>query len=245
MTRRLFVTLLGLVLLASLEGGLLTVSARDDDHGVRYRVTITNIIPGSGPDSGQIFNGLVVATHNPNFQLFALGEPPSGELAMIAEDALNEPLVVLMEADPNVRDVQTIGIMPPAPILPGESASVIVTAGRRDRFLSLATMLVTTNDAFVALNGVKLPTRRGEFYAFVYDAGSEANTEDCAHIPGPPCGNPEVRVVAGAEGFVSIHSGIHGIADDPMTPSVVASERDWRNPGALITVERLRGDNHD
>lgn len=62
-------------------------------------------------------------------------------------------------------------------------------------------MLVTTNDAFAALNGVRLP-RRGStsFSSVAYDAGSEANTENCSDIPGPPCGNPFVRVTAGAEG---------------------------------------------
>ena len=38
-----------------------------------------------------------------------------------------------------------------------------------------------------------------------------ANNEDCAFIPGPPCGNPGVRDEAEAEGYVHIHAGIHGI----------------------------------
>ena len=47
--------------------------------------------------------------------------------------------------------------------------------------------------------------------AAAYDAGSEYNSEDCAFIPGPPFGNGGVRDTDGAEGYVQILSGIHGI----------------------------------
>ena len=104
-------------------------------------------------------------------------------------------------------------------------------------------MLVTTNDAFAALNGVRLPRRgRTSFFSVAYDAGSEANTENCSDIPGPPCGNPGNRVEDGAEGYVSVHSGIHGIGD-PL--QILPEERDWRNPVAWITVRLLRGDDDD
>jgi hypothetical protein len=65
----------------------------------------------------------------------------------------------------------------------------------------------------------------------VYDAGSEHDTEACAHIPGPPCGNPGVRVEEGAEGHVALDGGILGVGDlDP-------AEWDWRNPVLEVQVE--------
>ncbi len=137
-------------------------------------------------------------------------------------------------ADPNVKDVK---INPTDPMLPGMSASVTVTNDKKHRFLSLATMLVTTNDAFAALNGVPLPRSSSAFFAVAYDAGSEANNENCASIPGPPCGNPNVRDTGEAEGYVHIHAGIHGIGDlDPLDPAV----HDWRNPVAKVTIRRLK-----
>jgi len=94
-------------------------------------------------------------------------------------------------------------------------------------------MLIITNDAFFAVRGV--PARSKDnvtMFARAYDAGSEANNEMCAFIPG--CGGGGVRDTAGAEGFVYIHSGIHGIADlDP-------AEFDWHNPVATITVQKVR-----
>ena len=43
------------------------------------------------------------------------------------------------------------------PIMPGASVSVEIKAKRGFRFLSLAGMLVTTNDAFFAVRGVRVP----------------------------------------------------------------------------------------
>jgi hypothetical protein len=122
-------------------------------------------------------------------------------------------------------------------ILPGESYSVEVKAsGDRGR-LSLAGMFVTTNDAFYGLDSLPLfgdgPKRR-MVYGTVYDAGSEANNEDCDFIPGPPCGNGGVRDTDGAEGFVHIHRGIQGVGD------LNAADMDWRNPGVEIEIVRTR-----
>ena len=112
----------------------------DDDNGRWYEVTVTNITPGSGMVAGQILNGLVVATHNANFRLFTLGQLASPGLAAVAEDAFTDDLVAALNLDPNVQDVTNlIGGIPP-----GMSGSVTVTADKRHRFLSLATMLVTT-----------------------------------------------------------------------------------------------------
>ena len=148
-----------IVALATLLGvyaaGALTASA-DDGDGDTYRVTVTNITPGAGAASGQILNGLVVATHNADFTLFTLGAPASPGLDAVAEDADTSLLVPALMADPNVKDVKT---NPADPILPGLSASVTVSNDKKHRFLSLATMLVTTNDAFAALNGVPLPKK--------------------------------------------------------------------------------------
>ena len=95
-------------------------------------------------------------------------------------------------------------------------------------------MLAQTNDAFYALNGSAGP-RRGAvtYYSVAWDSGSEANDEECQFVPGPPCINFFVHDPAPAEGFVHIHSGIHGGGD--LVPAI----HDWRNPVAKITIRRL------
>ena len=54
--------------------------------------------------------------------------------------------------------------------------------------VSFASMLVTTNDAFIGASGLDVSTSRA-INLNAYDSGSEANSESCAYIPGPPCGN--------------------------------------------------------
>jgi len=194
----------------------------------KYRVTITNLT------RGQILAPAVVATHKTSAEpLFVPGMPASAELAQLAEDAVNQPLVDKLTADPDVMDVETI-LGAGGPIMPGESASVDINFLFGYNFVSVASMLVTTNDGFVAIRGVRGPNLGTAAHrALVYDAGSEANTESCMHIPGPPCGNAEMRVVDGAEGYVHVHAGVHGIAD------LVPANHDWRNPGAMIEITRI------
>ena len=217
-----------LAVLAVLSAASYGIAAADDDRGRKFEVTVTNLT------RGQIISPPVVATHTDKLDpLFMLGEPASDELAAVAEDAINGPLVTDLENDKNVKDVQIISNKG-GPIMPGESASIVVDTGRKSRNVTVVGMLVTTNDAFFALNSVRGPKRGSEtYYSPAYDAGSEANNEDCDFIPGPPCGNPGVHT-EGAEGYVHIHAGIHGIAD------LVPADHDWRNPVAKITIRRLK-----
>ncbi len=65
----------------------------------------------------------------------------------------------------------------------------------------------------------------------VLDAGSEANTESCHDVPGPPCGSVGVRHVDMAEGTVELHHGLTGDGDlDAMTYG-------WVDPVASVAVE--------
>ena len=71
-------------------------------------------------------------------------------------------------------------------------------------------MLIPTNDTFVALDSVRLP-RVGSTarLAIAYDAGTEANDQNCNNMPGPRCGgvgfSPGPNV--GDEGYVYVSNG--------------------------------------
>ena len=198
----------------------------DDDRrrGRTYEVTITNIT------RGQILSPPVIFTHRGGFALFEVGEPASAEVAAIAEDAVNGPLQTLLADSPKVFDQNTAG----GPVPPGQSVKLYITANRRARYLGAIGMMVVTNDAFFGAQGLELPRRgRRTYRAIGYDAGSEGNSESCEQIPGPPCGNPGVRNLETAEGFVHVHAGIHGIGD------LVPSQHDWRNPVVQISIKRV------
>ena len=198
--------------------------------GATYEVSITNIT------KGQILSPAVVATHRERLTpIFEPGSPASPELAGVAEDAMLDPFIKMLEDDPNVSSVVTL-TGAAGPIMPGETATVEIKARNPLEKLSLASMLVTTNDTFIGLSGHDLPVlkRSATYLSPGYDAGTEFNNEDCAYIPGPPCNNGGVRDTAGAEGYVYIGNGVHGIAD------LVPADHDWNNPVAVIKVTRVR-----
>ncbi len=198
-----------------------------------YEVTITNIT------SGTVFTPIYVVSHKPGVTLFQLGEQASDELAELAEGGSFASLDTLLKADPRVVDSADSGAL----LLPGEDVTVTVRAPKGKGQVSLAAMMLPTNDGFIALNGVEGPRNKQSVNYRVpgYDAGSEPNDELCISIPGGgPCGGGEGGSPnAGGEGYVHIHSGIHGIGD--LTPSA----SDWRNPTAAITIKRVKNKNKD
>lgn len=192
----------------------------------QYEVTVTNVT------KGQSFTPFLVATHKRTVQLFELGDPASSELAALAEGGDTSALAALLEGSAEVADVSTSEGL----LAPGQSVTITISSRGRAREISLAAMLIPTNDAFVALNGVALPRANRStvlYMASAYDAGSESNDESCSNIPGPVCGG-EGTSDGDAEGFVHIHSGIHGIADVP------SAAYDWRNPVARVSIRRAR-----
>ena len=209
-------------------GMLAADAAHAKDKETLYEVTITNIT------RGQIISPPIVISHSKDFQLFNLGSHVPPGLAELAEDGMTGPLAAVLDTLDSVynhNDQSTTG----GPIHPGASVTVEITTEKGFRQLSAAGMLVSSNDAFFAIRGVDAASK-GDLTmdARAYDAGTEINSEQCAYIPGPPWGNGGVHDPADAEGYVYIHSGIHGIGDlDP-------AEFDWRNPVATIMVQKVK-----
>jgi len=193
-----------------------------------YHVTITNLTHSID------FTPILVASHRRPASFFELGAPAGDELSAVAEAGDLGPLTALLEADPQVVDVQNSGGL----LGPGDSVTVIVDAAHGAKYISLAAMLLPTNDGFIALDGVRAGEGRAAVYFSPgYDAGTEANDEWCVNIPGPTCGGVGLSPGAnpGDEGYVHVHRGIHGIGD------LAAATYDWRNPVARITIVRVRG----
>lgn len=198
--------------------GLSAFSAQADDK--MYSVTIKNLTPG------QTFTPILVSAHSSGQSIFTLGEAASPELVAIAESGNTGPLQMKL-SDMGSEPVSTGGLLGP-----GQSVSVTIMAKEDQDYLSLAGMMLPTNDGFIAVNGVKLKKSRTLMLP-AYDAGSEMNDELCAHIPGPHCGGAALSVEDG-EGFVHIHSGIHGQGD------LLANQYDWRNPAVMVKIMRMK-----
>ena len=191
-----------------------------------FAVTITNIT------SGQIFTPVLVASHNNRVSFFELGAEPSNELADLAEGGATDGLQMKLDGLPQfVMDTNTSGTTPNGdPLIdPGESVTIYITGSRKFNRFSLAGMLLPTNDTFVAIDSMPLTRYHSARAALAYDAGSEMNDELCLNIPGPQCGGSPFSEGL-AEGYVHISRGISGEGD------LKASDYDWRNPVAHVTV---------
>ncbi len=232
MRRKLVVALLGMAALAVLTWGLVAAgggsgsatSAADVAH---YKVSITNVT------RGQPLSPIFMATHAPGVApLYTLGQPASANLAALAEDA--DAAGLLGAWNPAISELISAArfvTSDSGPLLPGRTVTATVTVRGEAKYLSLASRLLNTNDGFIGANGVELYDRQLSLVG--YDAGSEANSEDCAFISGPACGNHRHDDTAPAEGYVHVHAGVHGGGDlDPV-------RHDWRNPVAVMVIKRL------
>lgn len=222
---------------------LLSRQARGQS-GQLYEVTVTNLT------RGQRFTPILAVTHDDDFHLFRLGQPASPQLRTLAEEGNTAPMVALLSGLTGVvGEVVSSPAPPPLDRLTGPGKSITLSLHGNGRFdhISVAAMLIPTNDAFFAVNAAALP--RGEtsvtVFAPAYDAGSERNDELCSSIPGPgfmecvtpsnPSGDGGGAQVGQGEGFVHIHAGMHGVGN------MNAAMRDWRNPVAKVTIRRMNG----
>lgn len=209
--------------------GALLLGAAGAASAMEFEVTVTNLT------RGQQFTPILVASHKAGVRLFELGSPATPQLKTLAEEGNVAPLTALLLGNPDVRDVVNSGGL----LNPGQSVTQRVsTRGNFDN-VSVAAMLIPTNDGFFAVNDTEGPNGQQSItvYSPAYDSGTERNDETCASIPGPnfvECGGPGGGgAPGGGEGYVHIHAGIHGIGD------LDSAFRDWRNPVARITIRRV------
>lgn len=206
----------------------------------KYRVTIEN------QTTGQPLSPGVVATHTKDVSVFAVGSAASEGIRAIAEDGEPEPAFAHLSGVSGVHQVVKIDnpihrVGGPGP----NTLSVEITAAANANRLSLAVMLICTNDGFTGLDSIKLPGGFSPetFRAAGYDAGTEANNEQFSQIvdpcqaigpsvPGPAIPNGNGRVATA--GIIAHHPGIQGGAD------LLIAQHGWQNPVARITVQRLK-----
>ena len=189
----------------------------------KYEVTVTNLTKSVA------FTPIMVAAHHKKVPLFQLGSEASDAVSAVAEGGDTSGLAAMF-THPYDQVSSTAGLL-----MAGQSATVSFEGlGRHARF-TLASMLLPTNDAFVAAQSVKAPRRGANtYYLRAYDAGTETNDELCSSIPGPQCGGEPFSPNDNGEGFVYVHSGIHGIGD------LSASQYSWNNPVLKVTIKRVK-----
>ena len=199
-----------------------------------FEITLTNLTTGEPGTGGQILSPPIFVTHAAGINLAAVGQPASPALVLLAENGDTSGLVALAAAA-GANAMPTADVVPP-----GGSVTVTVTADMVNSSLSVGSMLVSTNDAFVAATDVPLFDENGAPVSASidlnsYDAGSEENTEMASDIPGPlgldaaadPEGSNERVPTEG--GVIAPHEGIQGVGD-------VGEAFAWEEPTAMLTI---------
>ncbi len=208
-----------------------------------YEVTVTNLT------SGVHLTPLIVAAHPSDFRLFTTGQPASPELQAIAEGGDVSSMAALLEGQGAV--VATGGGL----LAPGSSETLTISTADNsgNDFLSIASMLLPTNDGFIGLNGFNLSQLSGVVDLDAYDAGTEGNDEIVGTtavgergFPAPPpvvatgLGSGGTGYTLDPEGFVHIHRGVHGDRDaEGGATDINALVHRWLNPVARVRVRMI------
>ncbi len=200
-----------------------------------YKVTLVNVT------ANQPLSPATVILHKSAYHMFQPGQMASVALEHLAEGGSNQAL--LDEASENtayVKSVSGVGIIPPG----GSETVDIKITDTGGLNISVATMLVNTNDAFAGRSSDKIASlKEGESFSMhvpIWDAGTEANTEASGSIPGPVDGGEGFNASRSSDAnFVAIHQGVVTNADGLVTSILDESHR-FNNPGVLLRVERVR-----
>lgn len=201
-------------------------------------LNLTNAQPLSPP---------AIVAHSSGYQMFDEATRASIALEHLAESGSNAQII--SEANSNVETYASEAAT--TPIEPGAQASysLVFDEPLTDAKVSVATMLVNTNDAFTGQKNIDISTL--EINASmsvsgpVWDAGTEGNSETAATIPGPVGDSPDDSHKAfDAErssdlNYVVFHSGVV-TADDGLTTSALNESHRFDQPASRIIITRIR-----
>jgi len=206
-------------------------------------VTITNLTRGIN------FTPVLVAAHPTASALFTEGQAASANLQAMAEGGdISGLQTALTTAGASIGN-------PAAGLLaPGASITSATTflggAGTTNPALSVVAMMLPTNDGFIGLNSITIPTTPGTYTYFVnaYDAGTEANDEIVGGgtpgtsgfpVPAPIGSGTGGTGIPGAvaEGYAHIHRGVLGDTNSVGGLSDIDSTvHRWLNPVARVVL---------
>lgn len=200
-----------------------------------FDVTVANLT------NAQPLSPIAIIAHQSGYAIFTVGSAASVGLEEMAEGGDNTALLAEADADA----VVVVSASGGAPIGPAGNETVtidLLDSDRPDLQISVATMLVNTNDAFTSLSIAVETMAVGDVLTFdsvAYDAGTEADTEMASDIPGPAGGGTGFDAVRDDQADrVTMHSGVVS-QDDGLATSDLTEQHRFDNPVARISIERI------
>ena len=197
-----------------------------------YEVTVTNL------SSNQPFSPLAVVLHDTSYQGWSIGTSATNGLEQLSENGDNTQFLAEATNANVLAVVSGDGI-----VAPGTSGSVeLEINASSDVQLTIATMLVNTNDAFTGNGGLDLSSLELEDELMVrlpiYDAGTERNNELAGTIPGPADGGEGFNSDRDDVDVVSRHPGVVSNIDG-YSDSVLEQSHRFDSPIAQLVVRRV------
>ena len=214
----------------SLAGAMLTGLIACNHESQEYSISITNL------SHAQPLSPPVAMLHKKNFSFWQIGESASEALEVMAEGGDGSGLLDLGKNNP--------GYQAETPLFPGSSIEFTLEAQRNNiKYLSVAGMLVNTNDGFSGLNAIELqqlkPGQKRVYYTRVYDAGTEFNSELAGSIPGPADGGEGFNAARDdVTSVVTLHGRVVS-AGEEHTVSILTGAEKFDNPALRIVVTAL------
>lgn len=198
-------------------------------------ITFQFTVQVSNLTAGQPFSPIALVAHHED-NLWQIGQTASSALELMAEGGDNSELLNFTAA------IATSSA--DSPLVPGAQTTLTLTTETTEALkLSLATMLVNTNDAFTGLNAVDVSALAVNetltHFTFAYDAGTEANTEASGSIPGPADGGEGFNEARDDVDYVSMHPGVVSQLDG-LSDSTLHSEHKFDNPLAKVVITRTQ-----
>lgn len=221
------------VIAATLGSVLLLQGCNDDDNNMQrsFNVEVTNL------SNQQPFAPVAAVLHTSGYHGFSLGSMASDGLELLAESG--DPSSFIAAADGHnmvLSSVSGTGV-----IAPGDNETITVQGNSSNPRLSLAGMLVNTNDGFIGLDDIDIGGldvgESLQLHARVYDAGTEANTEAASDVPGQ--GGEGMNAMRDDRDFIVVHPGIVSM-NDGLTGSALDASYRFDNPAARIIITRTQ-----
>ena len=202
-----------------------------------YEVSVVNLT------NNQPLSPVALIGHDGAFSVFSVGNPVSVAFEVLAEGGDNTDYLAEVEADPSV--IATVSGS--GPIGPGATETLTIQVLEEQLAslsLSVATMLVNTNDAFTGINRIDVSAMAvGDsetLRAIAYDAGTEADTEAAGTIPGPAVGGEGFNADRDDEADrVTMHAGVVS-NETGLATSVLSSQERFDNPVVQISISRTQ-----
>lgn len=214
---------------------LLSACGSSTQKARSYEITVSNLT------ANQPLSPIVVFAHEPEYKLWETGKPASVALEYLAEGGSNGQLIDEVKKNKNyMSHTSGSGV-----IASGNSKMVTVNFKNTNWVrLSLASMLVNTNDAFTGFNDIEIYNigigKSKTFNTLAWDAGTEKNTESSGTIPGPADGGEGFNSSrTGDTNFISAHQGVIS-KDDGLQNSVLNESHRFDNPVARVTIRRIK-----